>query len=265
MQNSDENGTFNGSLGTYKLVETDDGSQTLYSDYFQEACHSQAGAIAETLHNYVEGTEVPKRLKLGPLSVFEVGFATGIGLRVTLTHVPPEDLKNLHFVSSELDELLTVHSLKELKKQGLISSFEKCTKESLSYYQAEIYPSGDAFILIGDVRETLVKWITNSKFKEFNCIYQDPFSPKRNPRLWTTEWFSDLKKACASNVILGTYSSTKAVWKAMMAAGWKVYEVKGYGQKRLSTRARLGGESSPNVIDWCKRSPSPALSDATLS
>ena len=44
-----------GSLGNYHLVETEDQSQTLYSEAFGEACHSTHGARAETREIYLEG------------------------------------------------------------------------------------------------------------------------------------------------------------------------------------------------------------------
>jgi tRNA U34 5-methylaminomethyl-2-thiouridine-forming methyltransferase MnmC len=257
MEKFTKNSRLLGSLGTYEFLETDDGTMTLHSAYFDEACHSTSGALKETIHNYVLGTKVPQRLERGPLCVFEVGFATGLGLKATLLNASYDHHKNLTFVSSELDGLLCQHFLEALKSDEIIESFHTTDFgfQGRSIHGATIY------ILIGDVRETLPLWRKNSLFLKFKAIYQDPFSPKKNPSLWTKEWFSELKAASESEVILGTYSSTKAVWKSMIAAGWKVTEVPGYGKKRLSTRAMLEGESSKNVIEWCKRSPAPALCD----
>ena len=53
---------FNGILGSYKVLRTSDGSETLWSEYFNENCHSLAGAKEETLYNSIEGTNLPQAL-----------------------------------------------------------------------------------------------------------------------------------------------------------------------------------------------------------
>lgn len=271
---------FKGSLGTYTIEETQDGSPTLHSDFFQESCHSKAGAVAETLHNYVYGTQVLDKIKEAPVCLFELGFATGLGVSCTLEEIKklktnrsshstqPTKLFPLSFISCELDQELAQEFLKRLQESGYIRNLSLVSNSNLSYFHGDFcdsFVAGELIVLVGDIRETLPLWRNHKKFQKFHAIYQDPFSPKRNPTLWTKEWFDLLKTCSEESVSLSTYSSTKAVWKAMMAAGWAVFAVKGYGQKRLSTRAKLTGESGPDVLEWCHRSPVPPLSDTSAS
>jgi tRNA U34 5-methylaminomethyl-2-thiouridine-forming methyltransferase MnmC len=69
----------------HRFVETEDGSWTLFSEAFQEACHSTTGARAETLLHYIQGCRILEKAKIhSPLVVLEIGFGLGIGLLTTL-------------------------------------------------------------------------------------------------------------------------------------------------------------------------------------
>jgi chorismate dehydratase len=72
-----------------------------------------------------------------------------------------------------------------------------------------------------------------------DVIYQDPFSPKKNPELWTTDWFEKLKKLSRPGTVLCTYSASSAVRKALGAAGWTVQSFAGFARKKQSTKAFL--------------------------
>lgn len=267
-----------GSLGVYTVEETDDGTQTIHSPAFNENCHSLAGAYEETVYNYVSGTEVlEKWSKQDELSILEIGFGTGLGFKATIQNIKKtqkEIPKKLFFISTEIDELLTLHFLNTLLDENLISSFEVLQEGKLKSCKAEfeykntdsglIYLRGELRVLIGNARETILELQKSKKFQKIDCFYHDPFSPKKNPILWTTEFFKVLSEIAKQESVLSTYSSTKAVWKSLIEAGWRVKEVKGYGKKKLSTRAYLTGESSSFVLEQCKRSPTPALSDSGL-
>ena len=91
----------------HKLVTTEDGSFTLFSEAFQEACHSMSGAREETLLHYVNGCLIRERAAdYDPLIILEVGFGLGIGLLTTMDHLP-ENVK-WHFISLELDNNLLI-------------------------------------------------------------------------------------------------------------------------------------------------------------
>ena len=273
-----QNDLIKGTYGIYQPVLTNDNTWTLHSPLYKENCHSTSGAVQETLYNYVEGTQVLKKLKKQTsLSIFELGLGTGLGFRATIEEVKKflkrekGKTKTINFVSSEIDEKLAFHFLKLLLEEKFIEDVVLTNNQSgLRYFKSSftikekfMELKGQLIVLIGNVRETFPRYQSLYPIK-FDCFYHDPFSPKKNAILWTTEFFEMMKMAACEKSVLSTYSSTKAVWKALIKAGWKVCEVKGYGKKKLSTRAYIVGESSEFVIDQCSRSPSPALSDTLL-
>lgn len=116
-------------------------------------------------------------------------------------------------------------------------------------------------VYIGDGRRTLPEAFHKNLLPKFTAIFQDAFSPKQNPVLWTVEWFNDLKMMSSPQVYLSTYSSSVSVRKSMIAAGWILMNVKGFGQKRTMTKARTFGVTDSSVAAELSRSPALELRD----
>jgi tRNA U34 5-methylaminomethyl-2-thiouridine-forming methyltransferase MnmC len=272
MANSSNIKTILGSLGSYTFIKTDDGTQTIFSHYFDESCHSSSGALEETLQNYVLGTEVPSRLQTSQMAqqiftVLEVGFGTGIGYSATIDALKSRSIspKSLSFISTELDEKLALFALENLVQGQYLKGYEKVIESGLTYFKGITHDGQFMKVLIGDARETIPQW--RAQGEKVNAIYQDPFSPNKNPSLWTVEWFEELRSVSDLDCILSTYSSTKGIWKSMLEAGWRVSEAKGFGNKKLSTRAYLNPkkDSSAQILKWCQDSPLRASRDPSCT
>jgi chorismate dehydratase len=234
----------------HSFVQTEDGSFTLFSDKFQEACHSTSGAKLETLLHYVSGCKVVEKLQqMSQIKILEVGFGLGVGFLMTLEQLPLNT--SMHFVSLELDrDLLNWFKeehpeLKlEWKNNLLISRGKNYTLEIIS----------------GNARTEFPKFMEDNPLR-FDAIYQDAFSPKKNPLLWTKEWFSFLRSISREDVILSTYSASTSIRKSLHEAGWKIHHGEKFGPKRTSTRATLQGETAADILLQLQRSPVSALSD----
>lgn len=236
---------FQTKLSTYKYVLTSDGSYTLNSSLFNETLHSHHGANNETDYIYIEGCLISERINTS-LSILEVGWGMGLGFQRTLLALGDNAFQ---FISLELDESLVEYTLKEMgfsendyckkeDKQGLKSIFLKRTN----------HPETHVEIYIGDARQVVHTFSSHSSFS-FKAIYQDPFSPKKNPTLWTQEWFEDLKKLAHPSCILSTYSASTRVKLSLYHAGWSVIERKGFSNKKSSTIARLDIKTDEALID----------------
>ena len=229
----------------YRVVETEDGSQTLFSERFGEACHSTTGARSETLLHYIHGCEITKKAKQETLSILEVGFGLGVGL-ITTWEMTKDLPARVHFLSLEIDPALVKWFHEEYENHPVMTD-PKFTFE----------------ILVGDARIALPDYAKKNR-PHWNAIYQDAFSPKRNPVLWTKEWFTLLKEYSAPDVVLSTYSASSSIRKSLIESGWKLSPGEKFGPKRTSTRARLSGETDPAILDALSRSPVKALSDKDL-
>lgn len=229
----------------YKVIKTEDGSRTIYSPLYDEACHSTTGAASETQLHYIDGCEVLER---DNPTILEVGFGTGLGFIETSKYVKGF----FHFISLEIDKQMIEIAkeqypiLKNLKNEGEVLSL------STNAFKLDI--------LVGDARLTLENYTKSNKLA-FNCIYQDAFSPKRNAILWTTEWFKLLYNNSSEDCIMSTYSSSSSIRKSMLAAGWSLYEGVRFGPKRSSTRAKKSGDTSKEILEKLERSPAIEITD----
>ncbi|PIK15700.1 MnmC family methyltransferase [Halobacteriovorax sp. JY17] len=167
-----------------------------------------------------------------------------------------------HFISCELDEGLVVWTI-EKSTHLLLQSLKKTTSENLTLYRAEV-GNFKLTIIIGDIRKTLPSFRESNLFGKFNAIYQDAFSPKKNPTLWTTQWFEDLKLHSEDDCILSTYSAAMPVRKGLLSAGWRVFKRDGYGEKRSTTLARLNCEMNSEFLTNIRNSPEKSLDDKLL-
>lgn len=242
----------------HSWVETLDGSFTLFSDQFQESCHSTSGAKSETILHYFNGCEIDKKILVhSPLNILEVGFGLGVGFLTTYELLPKN--QNIHFVSMEIDTNL----LEWFREQQLSHEFLKNLKwkENILACQNEFLK---LTIICGDARTALPQWMKNQDLM-FHAIYQDAFSPKRNPILWTKEWFELLRSYSTQDVILSTYSASSSIRKSLFESGWSLRAGEKFGPKRTSTRAYLDRESDPEILEQLKRSPVAALTDLQIS
>lgn len=237
----------------HTLVETLDGTVTLFSEAYGEACHSTAGAKNETVLHYVEGCKILEKInEHSPLVILEVGFGLGIGFFTTLEMIPKD--KKFHFISLEIDKNLLEWFRNEHPELGLT------WKDNI------LQGSKDNFtltIIHGDARIFLPKYLEDNP-TTWHAIYQDAFSPKRNPALWTKEWFTLLKTHSHKDVILSTYSASNSIRKGLHETGWGVLKGEKFGQKRTSTRAVLNKPTDPEILGLLERSPVAALCDTIL-
>lgn len=228
------------SLKNYQVVETEDGSTTLFSNHYNEACHSLSGARQETQLHYIKACQVLEKVhEKNPLSILEIGFGTGIGLEETLKALKDSSTP-VFFYSTEIDPELIQYYCDQRKIEPDIQN------KKWSWRQNQF----QVIVFEGDARKTL-----GGSDLSVDCIYQDAFSPKRNPELWTVEWFKLLKNLSHKKVILSTYSASSSIRKSMLEAGWKISKGQPFGPKRSATIAKLEGESDPEILDHLNRSP----------
>jgi tRNA U34 5-methylaminomethyl-2-thiouridine-forming methyltransferase MnmC len=230
----------------YEEIITEDGSSTLFSTQFGEACHSTSGARAETLLHYIEGCHIREKAQRESLTILEVGFGLGLGLLTTYEETKDLPAK-IFFLSLEIDP-------------ELVNWFHETYKDHPLFHD----PKFSFHVIVGDARKALPEYLSHHPVK-WNAIYQDAFSPKRNPVLWTREWFTLLREHSTPDVLLSSYSASSSIRKSLVEAGWKLYPGEKFGPKRTSTRARLTGETDSAITESLARSPAKALTDKDLT
>jgi len=203
-----------------KLIKTKDDSNTLYSDKYNETFHSISGALEEAEKKFIE----PCKVKSG-MKILDIGFGLGYNSGMAVFKA-----KKIEIISLEND----INVLEELQKIDVPSWFKESYKIIKKAAKELEYKDNDVFIkiLLGDARETIKK-IED----KFDAVFLDPFSPPKNPELWTVEFFKEIKKKMKENAVLSTYSCAGKVRRNLKEAGFEVKDGPIVGRRAPGTIA----------------------------
>ena len=212
-----------------KLLITADGSHTITIPELQATYHSRHGAIAESMHVFIEaGLYLLPSVQ--PLHILEIGFGTGLNALLTLKHAR-EQKQEISYHTIE------PFPLTEAEVQ-LINHGESTNMQQ--DYEAIHYAAFDTPAVIHPFF-TLHKYKTGLELfdttAQFHCIYFDAFAPETQPELWTKAIFEKLYRMMFPGGLLLTYCSKSIVRKAMTEAGWQVKKIPGPHGKREMVRA----------------------------
>jgi chorismate dehydratase len=216
-----------------KLI-TNDGSETLHNKEYDEHYHSKSGAVEEAVEKYVKPCRISDLTKEGKARVIDIGFGLGYNAVAAID----ANLGEIEIISFEKDEniikeaaklnppLVNFHILRKLE-------YDPKTK-SYSYEDKNIYLK----IKIGDAVQR-IKELAG----KFDAVFLDPFSPKKNPELWTAEFFKEIAMRMKPHAILATYSCARIVRDNLKEAGFHVYDGPVIGRRGASTLAKVSRQA----------------------
>lgn len=217
---------------SWNVVATDDGSFTLAHFGHGECYHSRAGALAEANALYLQASgicDIWKSPQATSVSVLDVGLGLGYNAVLTLeAWLQAATPGNLNLVSLEVDaDLVRTFASGEAPWQVTWPQVHRSLartllKDGTSRWAAKVvHPSRSAEatwqVSVGDA--TQGTWTESAP--AFGFIWQDPFSPEKNPTLWDQAWFSLLRAHSTPQSLLMTYSVARQVRDALSAAGWR--------------------------------------------
>lgn len=213
------------------LIKTDDGSHTLFLPEIDEHFHSTHGAIQESKHVYIDAGL--KQMQKNELTIFEVGFGTGLNAFLTYLEAENTFLK-INYYSIEK------YPLKEELYQSLNYADEKGGNAG-AVFQLMHHSTWNEPNEI-DARFNLIKIdadITTFDFSNlpnFDLIYFDAFAPNKQPEVWATEIIQRLYKQCNPGGILVTYCAKGEIRRKLQSVGFKVERMEGPPGKREMLR-----------------------------
>jgi tRNA U34 5-methylaminomethyl-2-thiouridine-forming methyltransferase MnmC len=196
-----------------RLIVTEDGSHSLYSDLFNQQYHSLQGALTESVHIYIElGLRPVLAESEEGINVFEMGFGTG--LNALLAHYTSVEAFP---VSAGEASLLNYESL--INSDGLLKLHTSSWSED--HECSSYFTFRKEHVLLQDYTSQ----------QRFHVIFYDAFDPRAQPELWTDEIFTKIAGYSHDGAVLVTYSSKGIVKRALAAGGFQVKRHKGPGRK----------------------------------
>ena len=215
-----ERDTFNEPI---EVVKTKDGSPTFYNYEYQEHYHTLFGAKEEAIIKYVGPAKIKDR---DNTVILDVCFGLGYNSAAALEQ--KKEGASMTIIGLEMDPLI-LNEVKNIdfpfsNKDLFVDAIEKgeITKDHVTIK-----------IMVGDVLSTI------KKVKEkVDVVLFDPFSPKKQPELWTQAFFKTIFERMNRDGVLTTYSCAKPVRENMEKAGFTVEDGPVFGREAPGTVAR---------------------------
>ena len=214
-----------------EIVQTSDGSTTIYLPEWEENYHSKHGAIQEAKHVFIKnGFE---QFNQTEVSIMEIGFGTGLNAFITFLEAKKSNIKiNYSGVEAypvDFNEIAQMNYVSELQAGDFESEFQKMHSSEWN----ENVKISENFSLIK--RQQFFNEIND--VEQFDLIYFDAFGYRVQPELWSTEIFQKMFNALKPGGILVTYAARGVVKRSMIEVGFTVEKLAGPPGKREMFRA----------------------------
>jgi tRNA U34 5-methylaminomethyl-2-thiouridine-forming methyltransferase MnmC len=217
-----------------KIVETEDGSHSLYSKELNESYHSKFGAINESKHVFINAGLNHLSNTLKEINLLEIGFGTGLNAFLTYLKCNKNKVKVNYYsiepypLSSEIYRQLNYSEI--LGKKGPRHLFI-----SLHKFEWNRMVNLNEYFSLTKMKEKLEG--TKLRLDFFHLVYFDAFSPDVHPELWTQGIFEKIYSSLKTDSIFVTYSAKGAVRRNLQEAGFEVERIPGPKGKREMLRA----------------------------
>ena len=209
-----------------KIIETGDGSKTIYIEDWDENYHSTHGALQEAMHVFIN--KVRERLNgRTEISILEMGFGTGLNAFLTLRLAMELNIK-VNYVGLEAFPV----SKEELDALEYASIWE----EGKDFFNAMHASNWSEKVLI---HPNLSLTKLETKFEDFqpmidtfDFIYFDAFGPRVQPELWTIPIFQNVFESAKKGAVFSTYCAKGQVRRDLESVGFVMERLAGPPGKR---------------------------------
>lgn len=224
---------------THRLIQTEDGSITLYVPELNEHYHSVHGAIQESLHIFIRAgldfyldTHTHLPTNENPLSILEAGFGTGLNAYLSLLR--SEELRfPLDYHSVEKYPLLP----EEVNRLHYPDQLPAAAPELFFALHNAPWECGEQITPLFQLHKYQADFRSVQFQEQFDMVYFDAFNPEVQPHLWTPEVLGRFARALKPGGILVTYCVKGIVKQALREVGFTLKRLPGPPGKREMLRA----------------------------
>ncbi len=214
-----------------KVIDTADGSKTLYIPEMDEQYHSVNGAKTESEYVFLKMgySHHPSKSP----TIFEVGFGTGLNALLTCIEAEKQKRRTI-FISIEkypLDD----KTIADLNYGGLISNqAEELYTMIHSAKWGEIIQISEFFSLLKIEGDLTTYEFENTQ--NFDVVYFDAFGPDKQENMWSPEIFAKIFRASAVDSVFVTYSAKGVIRRQLRDCGYFMERLPGPPGKRQMLR-----------------------------
>ena len=214
-----------------EIISTGDGSCTLRNEYFGETYHSINGAVAESMHIFINlGL---KSFSNQNISILEIGYGTGLNAMLTL--IENQSLGNTIFYHGIEKFPINKDAFLSFVSHTPYASAKLDTDTSMKFCEG-----WDSEIEISPKFKLLKQNIDFESFspaRKYDIIYFDAFSPDTQPEMWTLENLQKIINNLVDDGIFVTYCCKGILKQNLRSLGMNVKRMQGPKGKRHVIRA----------------------------
>jgi tRNA U34 5-methylaminomethyl-2-thiouridine-forming methyltransferase MnmC len=203
-----------------KQMKTKDGSFTFYNEIFQEYYHSVSGALEEAVEKHVKPLNIEDGMKI-------LDFCFGLGYN---SIVATKGHKNLKITGLEVD-LKIIAEIKFLEVPEEIKTEFFRFRDLAEKLEIKDENNNLIKLIIGDALHT----IDQLPDIYYDRVFFDPFSPGKQPEMWSEEIFKKIHKKLKPGGTISTYSCARWIRKNMKKANFIILDGPVVGRKSPGT------------------------------
>ena len=233
---------------SYEIVKLRNGAYSLRSLDFGETMHPAIGPMAEAEALYVQQLEIPQRAANhgGAFVVWDIGLGAAANAIAVINSIPGHPLLLLSFDSTTAPLRFALGHTDELVY--------------LKSYRAQI----ESLLSHGKTQFNRVIWqlhlgnypdLLRAELPPPDAILFDPFSPAKNPEMWTAGLFERIFQLLLRPCSLANFSRSTMFRVALLLAGFYVGHGRAIARKEETTIAANTWSLIRNPLDtrWLER------------
>ena len=221
------------------LIKTSDGSNSLLNTELNETYHSTNGALQESNHVFIKnGLQFfVEKNKASSVSIFEVGFGTGLNALLALKFSLENRVK-INYVSIEAFPI-EWELLSQLNYADLISfENEKTNFEKIHQCDWDKKIEINEFFSLTKIKETVQSIELTPE--NFDVIFFDAFAPSKQPEMWEKSVLQKIVWTMKVESVFVTYCAKGQLKRDLKSLGMMIESPPGPPGKREMVRAVNG-------------------------
>ena len=214
-----------------EIIETGDGSSTIFIPQLNEHYHSVHGAVTESRHVFIDTWDAQP--EDSPFRILEIGFGTGLNALLTAIKARKTEIE-IHYTGLEkypLDQSvikrLKYPQINDKEADDLYNSIHSCTWNK-THKISKWFSLKKVEVDVEDFLED----------ETFDIIYFDAFGADKQPSMWSDKIINRCCRLLSVGGLFLTYSSRGALKRQLISNGFTVEHLPGPPGKREITRAR---------------------------
>ncbi len=215
-----------------KIIDTGDGSSSLYDPATGDNFHSFHGAETESQYVFIEkGLALFNDATIKP-NILEVGLGTGLNCLLTYQYLIDYDMKGVLYTALEPipveREIIKELKFRALENPELKEFFDEM--HGAEWNQVKETARMD----LKKIRQSLQECDLESGF---NLVYYDAFGPTYQPEMWGKDIINKVCSLLAEDGILVSYCAQGQFRRNLQESGMRVERLPGPPGKREMIRA----------------------------